>query len=372
MDNCTDTQDWRFMDPDISGPGVRVSFYLQTFFLVVLVNRSWQDAPIALWTCIAMSFGLTVAVLANFKSFMTLLEVLQVCNLVWLANIGIFVSLASYSRQKAGSRRAKPGRRIIDYKVKFGAMFQTLFSMVLTVAMWSRIEDIGRLANSNEQDEVRYVFFVWATKATGTAKFVGLALSSLLLALYTILSLREMYSFCCNRRRKASKDKVLISPLPTELKQTASHSPSSPIGRTSDSVTPPSPSQPRTPLANNPPTSDVEGVTGSKLRRPRRRRWTSHNLDPMFVGILIIELLVWTYFVVSCEKLIVLNDANDGEALGFGQIVALAVVTPSLLSMVSAIRENGFGRLSGKKKDHRKSRSGNRSRRQPNGVSEVV
>ncbi|KAK1233664.1 hypothetical protein PQX77_003159 [Marasmius sp. AFHP31] len=92
----------------------------------------------------------------------------------------------------------------------------------------------------------------------------------------------------------------------------------------------------------------------------------------MFVGILIIELLVWTYFVVSCEMLIVHNKADDGEALGFGQIVALVVVTPSLLSMVSAIRANGFGRLSGKKKDRRKSRSGNRSRRQPNGVSEGV
>ncbi|KAJ7706025.1 hypothetical protein B0H17DRAFT_607250 [Mycena rosella] len=70
-------------NPDISGIGVRVSFYLQTFLLVILVDRSWEDAPIALWTFIATSFGLTIATIVQHQSDaqLTLFQGLQVSNL---------------------------------------------------------------------------------------------------------------------------------------------------------------------------------------------------------------------------------------------------------------------------------------------------
>ncbi|KAL0572932.1 hypothetical protein V5O48_009045 [Marasmius crinis-equi] len=367
---CANGTDYKFMDPDISGPGVRISFYLQTFFLVVLVNRSWQDAPLALWTCITMSLALTIAVIANLK-FMTLLEVLQVCNLVWLANIGIFVSLASYSRQKAGSRKARMGRRFVDYRVKFGAMFQTMFSMVLTVVMWSRVESIGCLA---DQRDVQYVFFVWKVQAVGTGKHVGLAFSSLLLTLYVGLSLREVYSFYRNRRKRTSGSSASADTSTSEFKPISPPTPTSPGSQTPISPPPSAMAQRHSsPAIDTLAQATESSVNSAQHRRPKRRRWSSDNLDPMLVGILIIEFLVWTYFVVSCEELISKNDANDGEAAGFGQIVALVVVTPSLLSMIGAIRENGFGRLSVKKKNqNKKSRRGHRSRRRPNGISEMV
>ncbi|KAG7099631.1 hypothetical protein E1B28_001459 [Marasmius oreades] len=317
---------WRFMDPDISGPGVRISFYLQTLFLVVLVNRSWQDAPIALWTCITMSFGLTIAAMANIN-FITLLEVLQVCNLVWLANIGIFVSLASYSRQKAGSRKARSSRNILDYRVKFGAMIQTLFSMAMTVYMWSRVETIGCLAAQPAQAEIQYVFFLWGTEAVGTGKRVGLAFSSFFLAIYTGLSLHELFSFYRNRRRKVRED--FGTKTPTIINQTTvpvltgTPTPLSPAASDDSPATPnlvlshPISINPISPLNLG---SCSHSANSSQSRRPKRRRWSSGNLDPMLVGILIIEFLVWTYFVVSCEQLIAKNKANDGEAAGFGQV----------------------------------------------------
>lgn len=53
-------------------------------FLVLLVDRSWQDAPSALWTFIATSFGLTIAALVQAaRGDLTLFQALQVSNLVW-------------------------------------------------------------------------------------------------------------------------------------------------------------------------------------------------------------------------------------------------------------------------------------------------
>ncbi|KAG5342024.1 hypothetical protein C0989_005704 [Termitomyces sp. Mn162] len=73
-------------NPDISGVGVRVSFYLQTFLLVLLVDRSWQNAPIALWTFIATSAGLVLAAII-IRDQLTLFQALQVSNLVWLGKM---------------------------------------------------------------------------------------------------------------------------------------------------------------------------------------------------------------------------------------------------------------------------------------------
>ena len=94
-------QCYQVYNPDISGLGVRVSFYLQCFLLgelalhsyndisltwraVILVDRSWQDAPSALWTFIATSFGLTISAISLARqNSLSWFQALQVANLVW-------------------------------------------------------------------------------------------------------------------------------------------------------------------------------------------------------------------------------------------------------------------------------------------------
>ena len=92
------------VNPDISGIGVRLSFYLQNFLLgeafafnglleflftnlaVILVDRSWQDATGALWTFITTSFGLTLSAMIQAKQGqLSLFQALTVGNLVWCA-----------------------------------------------------------------------------------------------------------------------------------------------------------------------------------------------------------------------------------------------------------------------------------------------
>lgn len=323
-------------NPDISGIGVRVSFYLQTFLLVILVDRSWQDAPIALWTFIATNFGLTIATIVQHQSNeqLTLFQGLQVSNLVWLANFGTFVALASYSRQKAASHKDH-NLRTGDYNVKLGAMMQTLFSMALTIYLWSTADTFGSMPECSRL--VNYLVFAIKVPALGGGKIIGLTASSLLAVTYVLITLHELRLYR-RSRKECTRHAMCLSPrtissvheLPGPLSPTAYHKP-------------PRQASPQFPKAK------VAQILHK--RRPRRRRW-SYDVDPMLIGIMICQIMVFTYFIVSSELLLAYNGGATApsQQMGFGQILALVVVLPSALSVVGALKEHGLKRLSKRKK----------------------
>ncbi|TFK36991.1 hypothetical protein BDQ12DRAFT_233713 [Crucibulum laeve] len=363
MPDCTN---YATANPDISGVGVRISFYLQTFLLVLLVDRSWEDAPIALWTFIATSFGITLAAIVQGEQ-LTLFQALQVSNLVWLANFGIFVALASYSRQKAAFVEENYGkqrkRRAYDYHVKYGAMGQTLFSMILTIYMWSKAETFGN--NYECSPYVKYMLFVVEVPAIRTGKIIGLVISLLLTAAYIWISFHELRSFRQSKRSKRRRrcrdgepssysslgltpnSSGTINPLPLARSVVDGVCHHQACNRHTTMLTPTT----STLMKLRTEDSSLRGQ-----RRPKRRRW-SVDLDPMFVGILICQVMVFTYFIVSSELLLRRNsagshDVNDAQ-WSFGQILALIVVIPSALSVVGAISQHGFGRLSKRKRVHK-------------------
>ncbi|KAJ7161429.1 hypothetical protein C8R43DRAFT_335009 [Mycena crocata] len=352
MGNEPNCVNYATINPDISGIGVRVSFYLQTFLLVLLVDRSWQDAPTALWTFIATSFGLTIATIVQHQSDseLTLFQALQVSNLVWLANFGTFVALASYSRQKAASRGEANIRVGSDYNVKFGAMSQTLFSMALTIYLWSNADTFGSMPECSHL--INYLVFAIKVPALGAGKIIGLTASSMLTAAYVLITLHELRSY---RRSRKDNSGPVISALshPRIPKPIAS---STSITTSSD-FPPPGliHSAVYSPRAEVPPpqylteTPQVPRVT--RKRRPRRRRW-SYEVDPMLIGIMICQAGVTTYFIVSSELLLSYNEgaSSSSSQMGFGQILALIVVLPSALSVGGALKEHGLKRLSKRKK----------------------
>ncbi|KAJ7235862.1 hypothetical protein B0H12DRAFT_1140905 [Mycena haematopus] len=342
-------------NPDIAGIGVRVSFYLQTFLLVILVDRSWQDAPTALWTFIATSFGLTVATIVQHQSDsqLTLFQALQVSNLVWLANFGTFVALASYSRQKEASHKETSSNVRVgaDYNVKFGATIQTLFSMALTIYMWAYAPTFGSTPACSHL--VNYMVFAVKVPALGTGRIIGLTASSILTAAYLLITLHELRSYRRSRRDRTEYSagvSFALSPptYPNISKAASSTSTSTMIISTSYHK----PSQPL--VSVQPPKSAVSQIPPMfSKRRPRRRRW-SYEVDPMLIGIMICQILVFTYFIVSSELLLSYNDGAYASAqqMGFGQILALIVVLPSALSVVGALKEHGLKRLSKRKKSN--------------------
>ncbi|KAJ7597483.1 hypothetical protein C8J56DRAFT_321192 [Mycena floridula] len=394
---------------DISGVGVRVSFYLQTFLLVLLVDRSWQDAPVALWTFIFTSLGLMLAAVVDSKD-LTFFQALQVSLLVWLANFGTFVALASYSRKKAASHRRKKHRKKQDpdYGVKIGAMLQTCLSMILTIYMWVTAPTFGPISACSTL--IYFPLFGARIKALGSGRIVSLVFASFLTVAYCATTLHELRSYYINRARKskssgeccdtdlekgsraggtsltmrsassiynpgnrrlppsplilpsASYPRILnqdVSSSPTETTNPGSRKMTSAIslGSSNDlssrqNIAATSSPQLSPTLLTSTPTN-VTYLSTSPRTRPKRRKW-SLEIDEMFVGILICQILVFGYFIACSELLLHYNNADDSNAIGFGQILALIVVLPSLLSVVGALRKNGLRRLT--KKKLRKSR----------------
>ncbi|KAJ7040457.1 hypothetical protein C8F04DRAFT_1083629 [Mycena alexandri] len=341
MDNCTY---YATSNPDIAGIGVRFFSHLERSFPVILVDRSWQDAPTALWTCIATSFGLTIATIvqsipgaAQSGSQLTFFQALQVSNLV------------CYSRQKAASHKETNIRVGADYNVKFGAMLQTFFSMSLTLYMWSTADSFGSIPECSHL--INYMVFAIKVPALGAAKIIGLTASSILAAAYVLITLHELRSYRKNRKdhhEKAISSSATYPRSPKTASSSASAALDYPLPMiTATAYHKPSrvqvvPQYPKESASQNPHTSK---------RRPRRRRW-SYEVDPMLIGIMICQILVFIYFVVSTELLLKYNDGaySSAQQMGFGQILALIVVLPSALSVIGALKEHGLKRLSKRKK----------------------
>ncbi|KAG6890005.1 hypothetical protein C0995_012965 [Termitomyces sp. Mi166 len=370
MNECTN---YANSNPDISGVGVRISFYLQTFLLVLLVDRSWQSAPIALWTFIATSAGLILAAII-IREELTLFQALQVSNLVWLANFGIFFALASYSRQKAASRKEKDFQSAHDFKVKFGAMAQSLMSMALTLYMWYvyTLEVSSSLSHMHERGNaktfgplsecshlVKYIFFVIEAQATSVGRIVGLVITSLLTAIYLLITLQELnsyrQSYSDHPKRSSPSQSPSSLPFPLPLGNSApvisSNSVHLPTLSVANGTSGSAPRPHRNTISSNPARSSLKVKSTTAKRRPKRRRWSS-DLDPMLVGIIICQVLVFTYLIVSTELLLKRNPSKDDSTgqWSFGQILALIVTIPSAFSLIGAMREHGVKRLSRRKK----------------------
>jgi len=330
------------LNPDISGVGVRISFYCQTFLLVLLVDRSWREAPSALWTFIATSFGLTIAALVQAaQGNLTLFQALQVLNLVWLANFGSFLALASYSRRKSGhshhkSRSAKGMLHKPENYVKFGAMLQTLLSMILTEWMWVH----ASVFNTECSPTVHYVLFVVKLNALGSGRIVGLILTSLLTAGYVTVTFHELRAYYLSYKqgqlprhhRKDSsnlpEEKVSSPASPTSMlsRSITFPQPTLNFNRSLNPIIPPPnhlvelPTQLSTIISQTAADNQPRNPVFVKVHRPRRKQW-SGNWDPMLLGIAAFQLVVFTYFVVSTELLLEWNPyRTDGNKWGFGQV----------------------------------------------------
>ncbi|KAJ3876412.1 hypothetical protein F5051DRAFT_35791 [Lentinula edodes] len=68
----------------IYGPGIRISFYLQSFFLVILANRSSEETAFPVWIISITNCSLFIsALLLDEESKFPLLDALHSLNLLW-------------------------------------------------------------------------------------------------------------------------------------------------------------------------------------------------------------------------------------------------------------------------------------------------
>jgi len=369
------------VNPDISGIGVRLSFYLQNILSVLLVTRSWQDAPGALWTFIATSFGLTISAIVQSKQGqLSFFQAVQVCNLVWMANFGLFLALASYSRHRKGheedlkmerserkaQKKEKRERREKreeekgsgksqeedegDNLVKYAAMIQMFISMGLTYYIWTHQDAFGDNGGPDLcAPSVKYVaFFAADFPARTQGRKLALAMSSILTIAYTLITAFELVSLFYKHTKKHSRPRITVdaAPDPPPKEGSAGVSPDPPTPSEEHSMISEQSRQPEPVERTNPLGGRELVMPGIKRKRQRRAEW-SPNVDPMLVMISILELVFFVYFVVSTELLLSHNpEANESaNQWAFGQILALILVVPSCISVFGAFREHGFHRL---------------------------
>jgi hypothetical protein len=195
------------------------------------------------------------------------------------------------------------------------------------------------------------MLFVIEVPALGAGRTIGLVVTSILTAAYCVITLLEVRSYCRRALDNGKVGRLEILPThlpPANLSLSISLSPQSPSATT---ITSPQDSHHITGYHRQPAISSIHDLTNPpkffRKRRPKRRRW-SFDLDPMLVGIIICQAMVFTYFIVSSELLLRNNPSLDQSAAqwGFGQILALIVVLPSALSLIGAIMKHGVRRLS--------------------------
>ncbi|KZP28812.1 hypothetical protein FIBSPDRAFT_992929 [Athelia psychrophila] len=367
MVDCNSTNNYLVLNTDISGLGVRISFYLQTFLLVLLVNRSVsrEEAISALWTFIATSFGLTIsAVVLAATEQLTLFQALHVLNLVCqiaedpnpkqerLSNFGTFLALASYSRCKSGrpktSQKGKLNKQ--ENYVKLGAIIQTLLSMVLSECLWYGMlifpptaANLSPRTYANQLSghctpDVHYVLFVFKMSAKGKGRIVALVLTSLLFVGYIVVTAHELLAYYRTFKliklpKRSSVDSknvppINITPIVVMYVQPGCAQSDLPLSAPLPSTSHNFLAVPAAFAAPGhlavPPQSD----RSHKRRRhhhsgrPKRKQWLqTRNHDPMFLGIAAAQIIIFAYFVVSTEMLLLWNPyQSNGPTWGFGQV----------------------------------------------------
>lgn len=253
-------------------------------------------------------------------------------------------------------------------------MIQTIFSMALTLYMWATAKTFGPPALIPCTPQIRYIFFVIEASALGTGRTIALVFTAILTFLYLIVTFHELRSYMATRHRSkpSEKDAELgegegLSEFPSSH-LSPSASAASPLD-SSAHLRMPRPSHQRSFSAPLPTPTLVFPPHSRRRRRPKRRNWSaSDHIDPMFMGIIIILVFGFIYFVTSSELLMHRNragdtDGNSDNIKGFGQILPLVVMLPSLLNVVGALRRNGF-RKHTKPRDYDKTQRHTRRQRE--------
>lgn len=83
------------------------------------------------------------------------------------------------------------------------------------------------------------------------------------------------------------------------------------------------------------------------MRKDQKKIWLGFEADPIIFGILIAQIIVFTYFIVTTELIVTQKGAevSDNNKWGFGQVLALTVVIPAGISLFTAFRTYGFRRI---------------------------
>ncbi|KAJ6508096.1 hypothetical protein DFH09DRAFT_1199344 [Mycena vulgaris] len=300
------------LNPDISGIGVRVSFYLQTLFLGCLSARSGSLDEIsgALYTLMATNTAMAVTgLILGLKpmpeiSFQDALVMLYLLSMAWIT---VMASLASCNRLSEDTKILQLCSVIQGY---------VILTFALTVL--GKAPSFGQSADCNPY-AAAVIFRPFSALKSG--RIFGWIVVGLACMIYTIMTARDYTTRVLKKIRESQRQ----------------------VGR--EEAPPPVAQDGSVPIFT-PPEKRQLPINTSGLRRQFTDYGTPRLLIhwPLVFTLLFITLF-WAFFVLNTELVIRWNrppsQATSGTNWQFGQILPLFLAFLPLINMINTF--NRFG-----------------------------
>ncbi|KAF7360392.1 hypothetical protein MVEN_00769000 [Mycena venus] len=317
------------MNTDVSGIGVRVSFYLQTLFLSCLTLRSGSLDEItgALYTLLATNTAMAVtALILGFLPApqISLHDALVVFYLLFLSWVTVCFSLTACAKfpSSAESTREKHQVKIKIICLHIFSIIQsyTIFAFALAVLITAKT-----FGNNPDCNPNAVVVLFRPFSALKSGRIVCWVFIVLVVLLYTAILIWDYFPPVPQPVRDWIKKRV-----------------------TKRAPDPESPDiQPE-----RPPQEDAPGITRRRTTLaskdpvdPRARGPQPSTYDLQIPWELIIKIIlvvvVWSLTVMNIELLIRWNNfsPSGGQPWQFGQVLPLFLIVLPLVSLVNAFRE---------------------------------
>ncbi|KAF7302885.1 hypothetical protein MKEN_01250800 [Mycena kentingensis (nom. inval.)] len=337
------------MNTDISGIGVRISFYLQTLFLSCLSARSGslEEIMSSLYTLLFTNTAMAVtALILGFKPLpeISLQDAIVVFYLLLLSWTTVTLTLPACARFPAATKHPRTARSLTLLHILSVIQSYLIFGFALALLGKAPTFGIRHECNSSAR-----AFLFHPFPALGAGRIVGLVLTPTLVLGYSAVLVRDHLPPQAQDIQKWIQRKVLRRvPDVDRANAEAARSPHS---------------QPQNPFANGPSFGMGTGIGIPPLPRIPRRvpgkgqyqsragakahaQLPSYDLQiewPLLIHLFVVFVL-WSLVVMNTELLIQANNdgGTEGSGWGFGQILPMFLVLLPLANVINAFREFGI------------------------------
>ncbi|KAF7366131.1 hypothetical protein MVEN_00489900 [Mycena venus] len=300
------------LNSDISGIGVRISYYLQTLFLGCLSARSGSLDEIAGALYILMATNSAMAVtglILGLKptpeiSFQDGVIIIYLLTMGWIT---VIVALASCSRLSDRTN-----------VLQLVSVIQSYLIMVLAFAVLVKAASFGD-AECN-QEAVAAIFRPFSALRHG--RIFGWCMIGLMFATYTIMTFRDYTAQIKQKLQKKPKAHDEMTPQPS-LRQ-------DPVARH------------KFKRSNSIP---LPTVGTAHKRQPTYYGTPTALVDRQLLVVLFFILIIWAFLVLNIELIIRSYQPTQDDSASnwqFGQILPMFLALLPLINMISAFNEFGI------------------------------
>ncbi|KAH8822263.1 hypothetical protein DL96DRAFT_1620574 [Flagelloscypha sp. PMI_526] len=299
------------LNQDISGIGVRISFYLQTLFLSCLSARSESIDEIygSLFTLLLTNTSMAVTGLILGLAPKPEIDYQDAIIVLYLLFLGWVAATASL----ASCKRLRKEMKILE----LASVIQSFAVMAFAFIVLGNADRFGKRPACN-QTAVAFIFRPFSALKSG--RIFGWVIVALIAGCYIVMTVWDYTARLINSRRVMKEPKT-ENPLPFVSPPTAG------------------------PLAATVSVKEELPRSSGNLERPATFYGTATVLkDDRLLFILLLVLVSWAFFVLNIELLIRRNHSsqNDPSSWQFGQILPMFLTLQTFSKMVLAFMEFGI------------------------------